>query len=46
MDALWNYWHSLSQGLREAIVAGIISTVAAAFILGAIFLKRSCGFAA
>src|SRR5467141_2673225 len=39
MDALWNYWYSLSLGLREAIVAGTVSTVAAGFILGALKLS-------
>ena len=39
MNGFWNYWNSLSPELRNGIVGGIISTVAAAAILGALKLS-------
>jgi tetratricopeptide (TPR) repeat protein len=39
MDAFWHYWLTLSQGLREGIVAGIIGGVGVAAITGGLKLS-------
>jgi hypothetical protein len=34
MDAFWQYWNSLTPGVRDGVIAGIIGGIALAAILG------------